>query len=52
VSLGLSLFQEQYYTDWTLLMAASVAIMLPTLIVFFLLQRRFIEGVTFTGLKG
>jgi ABC-type glycerol-3-phosphate transport system permease component len=52
VSLGLSLFQEQYYTNWTLLMAASVAIMLPTLVVFFLLQRRFIEGVTFTGLKG
>lgn len=52
VSLGLSLFQEQYYTDWTLLMAASVAIMVPTLVVFFLLQRRFIEGVTFTGLKG
>lgn len=52
VSLGLSLFQEQYYTNWTLLMAASVAIMIPTLLVFFLLQRRFIEGVTFTGLKG
>jgi multiple sugar transport system permease protein len=52
VSLGLSLFQEQYHTDWTLLMAAAVAIMLPTILVFFLLQRRFIEGVTFTGLKG
>jgi len=52
VSLGLSLFQEQYYTRWTLLMAASVSIMIPTLLVFFLLQRRFIEGVTFTGLKG
>jgi ABC-type glycerol-3-phosphate transport system permease component len=52
VSLGLSLFQEQYYTDWTLLMAASVSIMIPTLVVFFLLQKRFIEGVTFTGLKG
>lgn len=52
VSLGLSLFQEQYYTNWTLLMAASVSIMIPTLLVFFLLQRRFIEGVTFTGLKG
>jgi len=52
VSLGLSLFQEQYYTSWTLLMAASVAVMLPVLIVFFLLQRRFIQGITFTGLKG
>lgn len=52
VGLGLSLFQEQYYTRWTLLMAASVAIMLPVLVVFFLLQRRFIQGITFTGIKG
>ena len=52
VGLGLSLFQEQYYTSWTLLMAASVSVMLPVLIVFFLLQRRFIQGITFTGLKG
>ena len=52
VGLGLSLFQEQYYTSWTLLMAASVAVMLPVLVVFFLLQRRFVQGVTFTGIKG
>jgi ABC-type glycerol-3-phosphate transport system permease component len=52
VGLGLSLFQEQYYTSWTLLMAASVAVMLPVLVVFFLLQRRFVQGITFTGLKG
>lgn len=52
VGLGLSLFQEQYYTAWTLLMAASVAVMLPVLVVFFVLQRRFVEGITFTGLKG
>ncbi len=52
VGLGLSLFQEQYYTRWTLLMAASVAVMLPVLVVFFVLQRRFVQGITFTGIKG
>ncbi len=52
VGLGLSLFQEQYYTRWTLLMAASVAVMLPVLVVFFTLQRRFVQGITFTGMKG
>lgn len=52
VSLGLKQFQEENYTIWTQLMAASVAIMIPTLLVFFLLQRRFVEGITFTGLKG
>ncbi len=52
VSLGLSRFQEEFYTEWTLLMAAAVSIMIPTILVFFLLQRRFVEGMTFTGIKG
>jgi multiple sugar transport system permease protein len=52
VSLGLSRFQEEFYTEWTLLMAAAVTIMIPTILVFFLLQRRFVQGMTFTGLKG
>jgi multiple sugar transport system permease protein len=52
LSLGLMMFQGMYFTQWELLMAATTAVMLPTLIVFFLAQRTFIEGVTFTGLKG
>jgi ABC-type glycerol-3-phosphate transport system permease component len=52
VGLGLSLFQEEFYTRWTLLMAASVAVMIPVLVVFFVLQRRFVQGITFTGMKG
>jgi multiple sugar transport system permease protein len=35
-----------------LLMAASVAIMLPILILFFVAQRAFVEGITLTGMKG
>jgi multiple sugar transport system permease protein len=34
------------------MMAASILIMLPTLIIFFLAQKQFIEGITFTGIKG
>jgi multiple sugar transport system permease protein len=41
-----------YSTEWELLMAASAAITIPVIIVFFLTQRTFIEGITFTGLKG
>jgi multiple sugar transport system permease protein len=33
------------------MMAASVIVMLPVLILFFVGQRYFIQGVVFTGLK-
>jgi multiple sugar transport system permease protein len=37
---------------WHWLMAMSTVIAMPILMVFFLAQRYFIEGVTLTGLKG
>jgi multiple sugar transport system permease protein len=37
---------------WNLVMTGSILFMLPVLILFFLAQRAFIEGVTLTGLKG
>ncbi len=52
LSLGLRLFQGEASTSWHLLMAASLLTMLPVLILFFVAQRYFIEGVTFTGVKG
>jgi multiple sugar transport system permease protein len=33
-------------------MAASVVTMMPPLIIFFLAQRLFIQGIVVTGLKG
>jgi ABC-type glycerol-3-phosphate transport system permease component len=35
-----------------ILMAASIAIMLPCLIVFFAAQRLFIQGIVISGVKG
>ena len=52
VSLGLQTFIGQYTSDWNLLMAAATVITIPMIIVFFLAQRYFIEGITFTGIKG
>jgi multiple sugar transport system permease protein len=52
LSLGLLHFQGMVFTEWELLMAASAAITIPVVIVFFFAQRTFIEGITFTGLKG
>lgn len=37
--------------QWQLMMAASTIIIIPLIIVFFLAQRYFIEGITMTGLK-
>ncbi len=51
LSLGLAFFNGQYDVQMNLLMAASVAIMLPILILFFIAQRAFVEGITLTGLK-
>jgi multiple sugar transport system permease protein len=33
-------------------MAASTVVVVPTLVLFFLAQRYFIQGVVLTGLKG
>jgi multiple sugar transport system permease protein len=52
LSLGLSEFRGQFQTQWNLTMAASVLFMLPVIILFFLAQRVFVEGVTLTGVKG
>lgn len=37
---------------WNWLMAASLIVMLPVLIVFVSLQQYFIEGISFTGMGG
>jgi multiple sugar transport system permease protein len=42
----------QYQAEHGLLMAGSVVIILPVLIVFILLQRLFTEGIATTGIKG
>ena len=52
LALGLRLFNEQYYSQTHLLMAASVFVILPIVILFFFMQRYFIQGVVFTGSKG
>ena len=53
LSLGLQVFQSAHGgTEWNLLMAASLIIILPVLILFFITQRTFIEGIATTGLKG
>ncbi len=52
LALGLRSFQTQYGGRFDLMMAASILIMMPTLLIFFTAQKTFIEGITFTGIKG
>ncbi|MBA2615665.1 MAG: carbohydrate ABC transporter permease [Actinobacteria bacterium] len=42
----------QFQADYGLLMAGSVVLVVPVIIVFLLLQRRFTQSVAHTGLKG
>jgi raffinose/stachyose/melibiose transport system permease protein len=41
----------QYSTDWGEMLAAAVIIVLPVVVVFVALQRRFIEGITAGAVK-
>ncbi|MGH2533614.1 MAG: carbohydrate ABC transporter permease [Thermomicrobiales bacterium] len=50
LTVGLSKFQEQYGTEWHLLMAGAVVAALPVIVLFLVLQRRFF--VAMGGLSG
>jgi len=52
ISIGLSQFRSLHQVQWNLVMAATILVMLPVLVLFFLAQRAFVEGVTLTGVKG
>jgi len=53
LSLGLQFFQSQHGgTEWNLLMAACLLVVLPVLVIFLFAQRFFTQGVAATGLKG
>ncbi|TYB83645.1 MAG: carbohydrate ABC transporter permease [Kosmotoga sp.] len=52
VTMALTHFQSQYSARWNYLLTGAVLSILPLMIVFILLQRFVIEGVTHTGIKG
>ena len=43
--LGLSFFRGSYDVNWAYLMAASLVISLPVILVYFLAQKQFVEGI-------
>jgi len=51
LSVGLAQFRTLHQVQWNLTMAATVMVMAPVIVLFFLAQKAFVEGVTLTGVK-
>ena len=52
IAAGLASFRSQTDISWDLQLAASTAVTLPVILLFFFAQRYFIQGIVMTGLKG
>jgi multiple sugar transport system permease protein len=52
LQLGLQVFQTQYTTSWDLLMAGTVVVTIPVLVIFLAGQRYFTRGIALSGIKG
>jgi multiple sugar transport system permease protein len=56
LELGLAYFNARpnafTQPNWPLLMAGAVVVMLPVLIIYFVAQRYFIQGISMTGVRG
>jgi multiple sugar transport system permease protein len=50
--LGLTTFAQGNRTLWHLIMAGSVLMLLPIVIIFFVFQKLFVRGISLSGLKG
>lgn len=51
LSLGLFVMRLENFGDWTMIMAANTLMTLPVIIIFFLCQRYFIQGISMSGMK-
>ena len=49
--LGLSFFRSSFEVNWAYLMAASLSVAAPVILLFFFTQRAFVEGISLGGVK-
>ena len=52
LAIGLRSFISTFYTPWPVLMAAATMTVAPLIILFFIAQKSFVEGLTMGGIKG
>jgi multiple sugar transport system permease protein len=48
---GLSFFRGSYTVNWAYLMAASIVVSLPVILIYMFAQRQFVKGITISGSK-
>ncbi|MFD2611181.1 carbohydrate ABC transporter permease [Paenibacillus gansuensis] len=51
VMLGLAAFRTQHGVEWQMLMATSMMVTVPIIVLYFFVQKSFIRGITFSGIK-
>lgn len=52
VQLGLTMFRNESVVQWNYLLAATVLVILPLIVVFILFQKYYVGGIIASGLKG
>lgn len=50
--IGIALFQSEHLTEWGQVFSASLIALVPVVMIFFLFQRYFVQGISTTGIKG
>lgn len=51
ITLGIAALRGEFSSEWTVMMAAATAAVIPILAVYVVAQKHFIQGITLTGLK-
>ena len=51
VQVGIASFQQQYASAQNYIMAASVVVAMPTMLLFFIFQRQLVESIKTSGFK-
>jgi multiple sugar transport system permease protein len=52
LAIGLRAFRGEYQLAWNYMMAVALIMLVPILVLFFLAQRQFVQGIVMTGIKG
>lgn len=52
LNVALSIFQQQYKMQWNLTLVGAMFNAIPVMILFFIFNKYYIEGASYTGLKG
>lgn len=52
LALGLRAFRGEYQLAWNYMMAVALIMLIPILVLFFVAQRQFVQGIVMTGIKG